>query len=301
VVELPTQEKDDKLRATLLALGYNEALSNTFIAREESQQFAKTDPVIIANPLSEEASAMRTALVPGMLEMIARNLNRGVDAVRLFEHGHIYSMQGAATTDEHDSLVLGITQTALEASDAHMAFRKFKGDIEALLHAFTGTLAFDRNVAGHFDPGRAAGVTLDGNAVAQFGQVSRDITTTWKLKQNVYLAEIFIEQLYQSDLRMPRYQKLSRFPAVERDFSFLFDESVPFAQIDQAINGLKIAELRSVMPAEIFRGGNISTGKYSLLLRATFQSNDRTLRDDETNSWSAMIADALKALGGIQR
>jgi phenylalanyl-tRNA synthetase beta chain len=299
VVELPTQEKDDKLRSTLLALGYNEALSSTFIAREESQCFSKANPVIIANPLSEEASAMRTTLVPGMLEMMGRNLNRGVNEVRLFEHGHIYSTQ-AATTDEHDSLCMGVTASAL-TRDAHTAFRALKGDIEDLLSAFAGSLSFDAETPGYFHPGRSARAKLNGTPVAHFGQISSDVASARKLKQDVYLAEILIEQLYRTDLRRPRYQKISRFPAVERDFSFLFSDEVSFAQIAGAIIGLRIPELRSVQPEEIFRGGNLAQGKYSVLVRTTFQSNERTLRDNEVNTWSAQIIDTLKSLGGQQR
>ena len=300
VIELPTQEKDDKLRATLLALGYNEALSSTFIAREESQRFSKANPVIIANPLSEEASAMRTTLVPGMLDMVGRNLNRGVDGVRLFEHGHIYSMQGAAT-DEHDSLCVGVTAVALGASDTHTAFRKIKGDIEDLLGAFAGEVTFEATALAYFHPGRSATAKLNGMPVAHFGQLHLDVAAARKLKQDVYVAEFLLERLYESDLRMPRYQKLSRYPAVERDFSFLFDDSVLFVQIDSAIRKLGIAELRAIAPAEIFRGGNIGAGKHSMLVRTTFQSHDRTLRDDEISAWSARIIEALKALGGQQR
>jgi phenylalanyl-tRNA synthetase beta chain len=300
VIELPTQEKDDKLRATLFALGYNEALSSTFIAREESQRFSKASPVIIANPLSEEASAMRTTLVPSMLDMIGRNLNRGVDEVRLFEHGHIYAMQGAAT-DEHDSLCMGITATALGGNDAHTAFRKIKGDIEDLLGAFTGEITFEATVPDYFHPNRSATANLNGTPVAHFGQLHPEVAAARKLKQDVYVAEILIERLYEFDLRMPRYQKLSRYPAVERDFSFLFEDSVSFAQIDSAIRKLNIEELRAVAPAEIFRGGNIGAGKHSMLVRTTFQSHERTLREDEISAWSARIIDALKALGGQQR
>src|SRR5205814_5146099 len=74
VVELPRADKDEALRSTLLALGYNEAVSLTFISREEARAFGG-EPIMIANPLSEEAAAMRTSLVPTMLDMLARNLN----------------------------------------------------------------------------------------------------------------------------------------------------------------------------------------------------------------------------------
>ncbi len=98
VVELPNARKQAALRGRLLALGYNESLSSTFIPQEDARFFSPTtrEPVRIANPLSEEASFMRTSLVPGLLSQIAYNLNRGNADVRLFEAGHVYAMQGEA-------------------------------------------------------------------------------------------------------------------------------------------------------------------------------------------------------------
>src|SRR5262249_45405471 len=85
VVEHPNAAKEAKLRRTLLALGYDEAVSLTFISHKDAETFSSTPVVELANPLSEEASLMRSSLVPGMLEMIGYNLNRGTEGVRLFE------------------------------------------------------------------------------------------------------------------------------------------------------------------------------------------------------------------------
>ena len=122
-----------------------------------------------------------------------------------------------------------------------------------------------------------------------------------KLRQDVFVAEFFLGPLYEHDLREPRYQALPRYPAVERDFSFVFADGVMFEQIDQAVSKLKLGELRSFAPAEIFRGGNVPAGKYSILLRAVFQSNERTLREDEVAQWSGQIIKALEGLGGALR
>jgi len=62
-----------------------------------------------------------------------------------------------------------------------------------------------------------------------------------------------------------------------------------------------VAELREFRPVEIFRGGAITAGKYSVLLRVKFQSDERTLREDEVAQWSGKIVAALTALGGAQR
>jgi phenylalanyl-tRNA synthetase beta chain len=88
---------------------------------------------------------------------------------------------------------------------------------------------------------------------------------------------------------------------VERDFSFVFADSVIFEQIEQAVNKLRLTELRSFVPVEIFRGGNVPPGKYSILLRSVFQSGDRTLREDEVARWSDQIIKALEGLSGILR
>src|SRR5207248_4717991 len=85
VVEQPDAEKDNKLRTSALALGYNEAISLTFISHQEAEQFSALPVIELSNLLSEEASVMRTSMVPGMLNMLAYNLNRGSDNVRLFE------------------------------------------------------------------------------------------------------------------------------------------------------------------------------------------------------------------------
>jgi phenylalanyl-tRNA synthetase beta chain len=98
-----------------------------------------------------------------------------------------------------------------------------------------------------------------------------------------------------------RYEALPRFPAVDRDFSFVFDDTVEFDEIHQSVTSLGISELRSFVPVEIFRGDKVGAGKYSILMRSRFQSGERTLRDDEVMQWAGQIATALVSLGGIQR
>ena len=142
---------------------------------------------------------------------------------------------------------------------------------------------------------------MDGAVVAQFGQIHPEVAAARKLRQDVFVAEFYLDRLYQHDLRQVRYEALPRFPAVERDFSFVFVDAVEFEKIHQSAVGLGITELRSFVPIEIFRGDKVGAGKYSILLRARFQSSERTLRDDEVGQWSGQITKALEALGGVQR
>jgi phenylalanyl-tRNA synthetase beta chain len=292
-------------RSRLLALGYDEAVSLTFISHQDATRFSAGEQIELANPLSEEASVMRTSMVPGMLDMLAYNLNRGTDDARLFEIGNVYEYAEAQPLESSRGSV-GATGHAVPR-DVHQPGRPYsffdiKGDIETLLNNFEHqSLCFDAHTADYYHPGRSARAVMDGATVAQFGQIHPEIASARKLRQDVFIGELYLDQLYRHSLRQVRYEQLPRYPAVQRDFSFTFPDSVTFEQIEHAVANLGIRELRSFVPAEIFRGGAIPAGSYSLLLRATFQSGERTLRDDEVAQWSAQIIKGLEQLGGVLR
>ena len=305
VVELPDTEKDARLRASLLALGYNEAISLSFISRAEAEAFSSAKPVELANPISEEATTMRTSLVPGMLGMLAWNLNRGTETVRLFESGNVYGLAGTKA-EERKTLCLGATGQARPATphEAPRAYGFFdlKGDVETLLEAFAhANLSCEAQAGDGYHPGRSARAMLGGATVARFGQIHPAIAAARKLRRDVFIAEVHLDQLYPQALREPRYQAIPRFPAVDRDFSFFFDDAIAFEQVRSAIAALGLKELAGVRPADLLRGGSVPAGRYSMLVRATFQSSERTLRDNEVAGWSAKIVQALQGLGGTLR
>jgi len=306
VIETPDAPKDAALRSALLALGYNEAVSLSFIAAADAQQFSTAVPVVLENPINEEAAVMRTSLIPSMVSMLAYNLNRGVNDVRLFEAGKVYELVGAST-EERKQIAIGAAGQAI-AANVHQPGRAYsffdlKGDVESLLGRFQQqSLYFDANNApAYYHPYRYTRAVLDGGMVARLGQLHPEVAAARKLHQDVYLAEIYLDRLYRYGLRPVRYQPISRYPAVDRDFSFLFANEVIFERIRAAVDALRIAELRSFWPVETFRGGAVPQGQYSVLLRTEFQSVERTLRDDEVALWSTEIIQALKGLGGIHR
>jgi phenylalanyl-tRNA synthetase beta chain len=244
-------------------------------------------------------------MLPGMLGMLAWNLNRGNGEVRLFEAGKVYERVGERA-EEHQRISIGATGNARAAS-VHEAPRPYtffdlKGDVETLLRAFEHhSLYFDAHTAGYYHPGRSARAVIEGATVAQFGQLHPAIAAARKLRQEVFVAEIQLHRLYRLPLREPRYTPVPRFPAVDRDFSFVFDDGVTFERIRAQVDALHIGELRSFLPVELFRGGAVPAGKYSVLLRAEFQSAERTLRDEEVALWAQQIIKALKTLGGTLR
>src|SRR5271170_582443 len=313
VVELPHAAMDATLRARALALGYDEAVSLTFISHADAEKFSSAAVLELENPLSEEASVMRTSMAPGMLDMLAWNLNRDSENVRLFEMGRVYEMRlgeparlclGATLAAVKGSLPVGgaLDVSQGEQAGSAEAFRSFKGDVENLLAPLASReLTFDRETAEYFHPGRSARALMDGVVVAQFGQIAQGVKAERKLRQDVFLAEIDLEQLHAIGLRRVRFTALGKYPAVERDFSFVFGDEVEFEAMRRAVMGLGIPELREFAPVEIFRGGAIGAGKYSILLRVKLQSDEGTLRDEQVAGWSSQIVGALQRLGGVQR
>jgi phenylalanyl-tRNA synthetase beta chain len=305
VVALPDEPKNAKIRETMLALGYNESISITFISEPEAKAFGGGEPLAIANPLSEEAGYLRTSLIPGLLNMVGYNLNRGNATVRLFEAGEVFEKLG----DRHDERRhLGFIATgdaiakSVHSGAQPYTFFHMKGDVEELLASFEHQkLHFDDQAPPYFHPGRSARAVMDGETLACFGQLHPDLAAARKFRQEVYVAELMLDRLYRHPLREPRYERISKFPAVERDFSFIFDEAIAFEGIRSAVEELGLSELQNFVPAEIYRGEKVGPGKYSVLLHAEFQSKERTLRDDEVAQWSEKIVAKLQSLGGVLR
>jgi phenylalanyl-tRNA synthetase beta chain len=128
---------------------------------------------------------------------------------------------------------------------------------------------------------------------------------TRKLRQPCVLAAMEGQRLWEAKLRSPVVKELSRFQAVERDFSFVFPDAVTWGAIDAALHAAGSAEeLRSVRPVEIFRdakGKAVAAGSYSLLLRVVFQSSERTLTEEEITRGTEWVVAQLTGLGGTQR
>ncbi len=316
VVEMPWAAKEKLLRGKLLAAGYTEAIGSTFCSVTESVTFAPQPnaTVPLGNPLSEEVGCLRPSLVPGMLSMLAHNLNREVEDVRLFEMGTIFT----GTTErvqEKPSLVVGATGAAL-ASHAHASGRPYsffdmKGLAEELLAGFVSKSIYFDSFPGSsglmpawLHPARAARVVADGETIGFFGELAAQEAQPRKLRQTIFVGEFDLDRLFRHALREPVARELSRFPAVVRDFSFVFPDRVRWQQIADALAAFAIPEMRSLEPLEIFRDGktvSVTANHYSILLRTTFQSQQRTLRDEEAQEWWERIVTTLRALGGTLR
>ena len=319
VVELPHAPKHAAVRSLLLAAGYNEAISSTFCSATDADTFTPQPGVSVAmgNPLSEEAGMLRPSLVPGMLTMLAHNLNRNVDDVRLFEMGTVFTGAGFSGSmdrvDEAQSLAFGATGQLRDGLQTGRAadFYDLKGLMQSLVHRFAYRSVYYDAFPGDsgllprwLHPRRAARCVVDGSTIGYFGELHPDESARRKLRQPVFLGEVYLERLFRQSLRQPAARELSRYQAVHRDFSLVFPDAVHWDAVRAVLDGLSIAELQKYRPAEIFRDAKddaVATGHYSMLVATTFQAPERTLRDEELYDWSGRIVAALEGLGGKLR
>jgi phenylalanyl-tRNA synthetase beta chain len=310
---LPWAEKETAVRGTLLAAGFHEAIGSSFCSAAEGALTAAQPGQVVplGNPLSEEAGVLRPSLVPGMLAMIAGNLNRDVNDVRLFELGTVFSGT-TEKVEERPALAFGAVGSLPEESALHAArayeFYDVKGVVEQLLERFEmRAVYFDHFPAeagitpGWLHPYRAARVVADGVTVGWFGQLNPREAAARKIKNAVLIGELYLDRLYKLPLREPVAREISRYQPVRRDFSLVLDEGIAWETIDRAMAELKIPELVEWRVREVFRDAKLGEGEYALLLGATFQAPDRTLREEELKSFQERVVEAVGKAGARLR
>ncbi|HEV3481528.1 MAG TPA: phenylalanine--tRNA ligase subunit beta [Candidatus Acidoferrales bacterium] len=302
---LPHAEALDRLRERVIALGYREIVAIPLVdaRRDEIFRAEGAAPAVIGNPLAEDASVMRSNGIVSMIGALEWNLNHGQRNLRLFEIGKAYALRDGEPT-EVPVLTLGATGLAREQTiyeDAReFGFADLKGDLDGigeLAGGFGWRVGGSKWLAG----GRSAQISArqaGGNsALGVAGQLARRIADQLKLRQEIFVAELRLEPLLAGIERASaalKFAPIPRFPAVERDFSLVLAGGVTFAQVADAIRALGIPELRNIEAADLFRGGQIPAGKYSLMVRVVFQSENATLTEAQVAEFSSRIVTAVQ-------
>jgi phenylalanyl-tRNA synthetase beta chain len=298
---LPHYEAEARLRERLIGLGYREILTIPHVAEDRDALFRPPDaqPARLSNPLSEEANVLKSTGIVTMTAALEWNLNRGQRNVRLFEIGRHYRLHGSESV-ETPVLTIGATGEAREKGvydDAReYSFADLKGDLDAL-GALAGGFTWNEGGLVWLHPTRRGRVALHNEAIGDAGELTRRVADQLKLRQEIFLAELLLPPLYAAirDAKESRkYEPVPRFPAVERDFSLLLPGGTHFSDVAAAVRSLNISEIASVEAIDLYRGKNVPSGQYSLLIRVTFQSREFTLTEVQLTDFSARIIAALE-------
>jgi phenylalanyl-tRNA synthetase beta chain len=303
------------LRHVMTAAGFSEAIGFTFIESAAARPFITADEgdtaaveatiVPLAYPLSEKFAVLRPSLLPGLVDAVALNRRRGTEDVRLFEIGAAFSLQGGE--QRRVACAWSGAGTPLHWGGGYRAvdFFDLKGIVERIGEALGLSLEYSVDRVPFLQPGRTAVVKLGSALVGCFGQLLPAVADAREMpgQDPVYVAELDLEALDRAvsgaDTQMTA---LPRFPSIVRDISVLLDETLPAAAARATIRTAAPETLVSVHEFDRYQGKNIPEGRYSLSLRLTFRSPERTLTDGEVQQAMDRIVEALvREHGAVQR
>jgi phenylalanyl-tRNA synthetase beta chain len=315
----PGESRKRRLRSTLQTLGFDEAISFSFIDAAHDDRFELIPDfvrpgddgrafVTLSNAIIEDATRMRPTLLPGLLDALQHNFNHGTRDVQLFEVGRIFAAhpEPGELPCEREALALALTGGALEAGRAgasrELDFYDLKGALEAGVDAMK--LSRLRTAAArvkHLRDGQAASINTEDNRIIGFlGRLDESIAAAYKFRQPVYVAELDLSRLLEIAEQPVLYRPLARYPGIDRDVSLLVDRRVSFAEMESAILDSRLEHLREVKLVDVYEGANLPEGKRSVTLRIAYRADERTLRDEEVDPMHASIVAALEQKFGAQ-
>lgn len=286
------------LRRLLVARGYQEAITYSFIDQKWFELFSPgVEPLLLANPISADMSAMRSSLWPGLVKSLQHNLNRQQDRVRLFESGlrFVGQLDGLKQEPMLAGVICGsrLPEGWAQGRDA-IDFFDVKADVEAVL-GFAGAQDEFQFVAGShpaLHPGQTARIERGGREVGYLGALHPELSKTLGLDRPVFVFELVLAEVAVG--RLPKFHELSRFPEVRRDLALLADREVSATAVLDVIRENAGEWLTDLRLFDVYQGKGIDPLRKSLAVGLTWQHPSRTLTDDEVNASTQQILTSLE-------
>ncbi|OUR66806.1 phenylalanine--tRNA ligase subunit beta, partial [Marinomonas sp. 42_23_T18] len=293
------------MRSTLVAQGYQEAITYSFIDKESSLQFVPdVEPVPLANPISAEMGVMRPSLIPGLMKAYLHNQNRQQSRVRLFETGRrfIGSVDALDQLDQQErlaGLIAGSRETeAWYHNSDSVDFYDVKSHIEALFALNDGDKpSYERADVVYLHPGRSAKVMIAGEEVGVFGELHPQFAKALGCNQAVYLFDLNLDAVLVG--KLPVYRPVSKFPEVRRDFALLADRDTPVVSLQNIITEHAGDAFKALSVFDVYQGQGIDDTKKSVALGLTWQHPSHTLSEDEINKSVEQVLAALEEQLGV--
>ncbi len=297
----PNETRKFHLRQTLSNLGFDEAISYSFIDSKYDETFALIPGFIDENlnekfvtlqdSIIEGAVRMRPSLLSGLLDAVRVNLNFQNRNLQLYEIGKVFSASSKEneTPNERELFSLVITGSETQQNKA-MSLNEFdfydaKGALESALDATNApNLEFAARDVKHLRKGQSAEILLNGKAVGTIGRLNDEIAQSYKFRQPVFVAEIDLQTILAEKEQTVLYRPLSVYPSVERDVSLLVKRSVSFSDIKQIIESEGFELLKKVEFVDVYEGKGIADDERSLTIRLVYRSAERTLIEEEVET-----------------
>jgi phenylalanyl-tRNA synthetase beta chain len=296
----PEQEFRRKLRHLLVRLGLNEVLTYSFTRPEADRQFGYEERSIpLMNPLREELSVMRTSLVPGVLEIAARNISRRNMDIRIFEIGNIYwstERPLKSLPEEHLRLagvIYGKSSRHWLNPVKEYSFYTVKGIIEEIAQEFGLELEYRLPSSQLVHPGRSAEIFLKGEPIGFMGEIHPALGKAWDLERALIFELEIAAMMAASNLGI-RAESIPKFPAMNRDLAVVVPKEVPARAVMSRIRELGGELLKQVDIFDVYTGKPIPEDRKSLAFTLKYQALDRTLKDEEVNALNSQVLEGIE-------
>ena len=268
------QQLRRRLEDALVGLGFAETYTPSLVPDEET-------PWKLPEPISVELTALRTSLIPSLVEAARRNVDAGARAIALFEIARVYLAGGELP--EERLRVAGICQGG---------FLRVKGVVEALYAALKAEPAFERAEHALLHPGKAAKTPA-----GILGELHpRLLEGEWGA------FELDLDDLFAAAHEPVMYTDVITYPAVRQDVAVAVAEDVPVGELVAAAREAAGSELREIGVFDVYRGAQVGAGRKSVGLALAFQSPERTLtEEDATRLRDAITAELGRRFGAELR
>lgn len=251
--------------------------------------------VVIANPLGEDFSIMRTVSLNGMLTSLATNYNRRNKTARLYEFGNIY-IPKALPLEELPDEKMRLTMGMYGDGD----FFTMKGAVEEIFEklGIAGQVEFEPGSdIPYLHPGRQAKMVKGKLDIGFIGQVHPEVGDNYNMKAEAYVAVLNMDVLTMLAGFDRKYEGIAKYPASTRDLSMVMDKSLFVGQIEHVITKNAGKILESVELFDVYEGEQVGEGKKSVAFSLIFRAKDRNLESAEVDKAVEKVLDALKKLG----
>jgi len=293
----------DKVRDIATGLGFYEILNNSLVSEKLAEMTGRS--IAMLNYQSVDMCNLRTSLVPGLLQTVARNINAGEKNLSLFEIGNIFIRKAEQIKSfddftEKKSLIFAITGSAATKEwfekERVMDFYDLKGNISSFVkkagadRALTDVYNTEGNELYSYYYTKNKGREVIGIG----GKIKKEILKQFDILQDVYCFEFGFEELKKLSASKNRFKELLRFPKVERDFAFIFDKSISNSEIKDYILSCKSDLLKNVRLFDLFESETFGSGKRSLAYSLEFYDESRTLTDEEVDKEFTKLTELVK-------
>jgi phenylalanyl-tRNA synthetase beta chain len=289
------------LQQQLLAREYQEAICYSFVDPDLQQLFTpELSPIALQNPISADMAVMRTSLWPGLIQALQHNINRQQSRVRLFETGlRFIPTTGGLEGLQQQPVLAGLLygnrdDESWQSTTDKVDFYDLKGDVESLL-AMTGqqeVFSFVSSEYSALHPGQTAEIRYRDEVIGVIGALHPQLQQKLDIPHPVYLFELMQDAV--TDIRLPSFSALSRFPEVRRDLAVIVDQAVSVSELQAKAVAVAGEALIKLKVFDVYIGKGIDSHRKSVALGLTFQHLSRTLTDDEINDAIKRVVRALK-------